>query len=79
MLNKVSYPLRLGDRTIFVGNQDRFQIQDFFTELRNSCRQCIVLTAENFDLCLKICEPLLLSLTTFQGSDSEIVLMIEKE
>jgi len=60
--------LLLGDRAVFVREEESLQVDNFFPQLRNLRRQCIVLAAEDLDLRLKISEPLLLSLAAFQRS-----------
>lgn len=63
--------LLLGDGTVLVGEQKRLEIDNLLAELRNLRCEGIILTAKHFHLGLQVGKPLLLTLTTFQGGDTD--------
>ena len=63
--------LSLSHRTIFVCEKKAFEADDFLSQLGYLARQCIVLSGEQFNLCLKVGEPLLLPLTTLERCNSK--------
>lgn len=69
--NQRTKTLSLRHRTIFVSKQKGLEIHNFFPQLSDSSRQSIIFGCEELNLGLEICKPLLLTLTTFEGSDTE--------
>lgn len=65
--------LRLGHRTILVSEQECFKPDNLLTQLRDGGSERIILSAENLDLLLEICEPLLLALATLERSNSGLM------
>lgn len=59
--------LLLSDGTVFVGKQESLEIDDFLSQLRDLLGQSFILTAKHLHLGLKVGEPLLLALPTFQS------------
>lgn len=58
------------DRTISVGDQQRFEINDLFSKLSYRLGEGIIFGAKEFNLGLEVSQPLLLALTTLEGSNS---------
>lgn len=58
--------LRLGNGTILVSEQQGFQVDNFFTELGHCGSESIILGSEQLNLGLKVGQPLLLALSTFE-------------
>lgn len=62
--------LRLRHRAVLVCEKHRLEVDNLLTELRDLSRESIVLCAEKLHLRLQVGKPLLLSLTTLEGSNS---------
>lgn len=58
--------LGLGDWTILMCQQQGLQVHNFFTKLSHCSSESIVLRGEQFNLGLKVGQPLLLALPTFE-------------
>lgn len=63
--------LGLRNRTVLVGEQHGFEVDDLLTQLSDSRRERIILGREQFHLRLQVGKPLLLALSTFESRDSD--------
>jgi hypothetical protein len=62
--------LCLRDGAIFVGKEQSLETHYLLTQLSDCSRQCVVLGTKDLDFLLKVGQPLLLALTTLEGSNS---------
>lgn len=62
--------LSLRDRAVLVSKQKRLEVDDLLAQLSDGRTKSVILCAEELDLSLQIGKPLLLSLTTLEGSDA---------
>lgn len=67
--------LLLRDGTVFVRQEERLEIDHLFPELGNLGGKSIVLATKHFHFVLEVGEPLLLTLTTLEGSHTTTVLV----
>lgn len=65
--------LLLGNGTILMSKQKSFEIDHLFSQLCNLLRQSVILAAKHLDLGLEISQPLLLALSTFEGSHTRCI------
>lgn len=72
-------PLSLGDGTIFVSQEECFQVDNFLTQLSHRGGESIILSGEKLNLGLEIGQPLLFPLTTFQSSNPWVKLEQQKD
>lgn len=63
--------LLLSHRTILVGQKKRLEIYHLFPQLGDLRCQGVVFAAEQLDLGLEVCKPLLLALSTFQSRNPD--------
>ena len=54
---------------VFVGKEERLQVDDFLAKLRDLAQQMVILRAVGLYLLLEISQPLLLTLATLECSD----------
>lgn len=60
----------MADRTIFVTHEESAKVPDFVVKLSNLSIEAVVFGRIHFHFGLEISEPLFLSLSTFQSSDT---------
>lgn len=64
--------LSLRDGAVLVSEQQRLEVYYLLTELSDGSRESIILCTEQLNLGLQVGKPLLLPLTTLEGSDTVI-------
>lgn len=65
----------LRNGAVFVSQQKGLQVHDLLAELGHRGSQCVVLSRKEFNLGLKICQPLFLPLTTLESRNAAIMLV----
>lgn len=68
--------LRRADGAVTVCEKQTLEVNDFFAELGDGLGEGVVFGGEELDFGLKVCEPLLFPLTTFEGGDAGVEVSI---
>lgn len=76
LLHHTLKALLLGDRAVLVSQQKCLEINNLVAQGLDLCTQCIILSAEDLDFLLQVCEPLLLPLPALQCCNSSMALVV---